>query len=153
MTVKTSSIQDRLVIVRQYLQSGNPEKALQMLDREAKQADLDLARGVCLMRLNRVDPAIDVLREIVFGRFLAIPATTPPLYKANYLTALLMKGFTQMALEIESTLKDDDHPYIAKLKGAVAEWKRSLPIHQRLMCAIKLYPNRPFKLPFLPGEV
>ncbi|MCE5186332.1 MAG: hypothetical protein LLF76_09430 [Planctomycetaceae bacterium] len=153
MTVKNANIQEKLQIVREYLKNGQPEKALQMLDREAQHTELVHARGVCLLRLHRVEAAINELRQVVFGTFVAIPASTPPLYKANYLTALLLKGYTQMALEIEQTLKAEDHAYIAKLKKAVREWKSSLPLHQRLMCALRLYPNRPFELTFPPGEV
>jgi hypothetical protein len=153
MTVKNTTIQEKLAVVRNHLNSGNPEKALQFLDKESQHPELANARGVCLMRLHKTDAALDVLREIVFGKFIAIPASTPALYKANYLTALLLKGFTQMAIEIEATLDAQDHPYIAKLKTALREWKHQLPLHRKLLCLIKLYPSQTVELPFLPGEI
>jgi hypothetical protein len=153
MTVKNTTIQEKLAVVRNLLNSGNPEKALLFLDRESQHPELANARGVCLMRLNKIDAALDVLREVVFGKFIAIPSSTPALYKANYLTALLLKGFTQMAIEIEVTLETKDHPYIGRLKESLREWKRGLPLHQKLLCLIKLYPNQTVELPFLPGEI
>jgi len=96
----TKNIEEKLTVVQNYLKSGNPEKALSLLDKETHQPELANARGVCLMRLNRIDPAFEVFKEIVFQNFICMPITTAALYKANYLTALLLKGLVSTALDI-----------------------------------------------------
>lgn len=149
----TKNIEEKLTVVQNYLKSGNPEKALSLLDKETHQPELANARGVCLMRLNRIDPAFEVFKEIVFQNFICMPITTPALYKANYLTALLLKGLVSTALGIEKTLNGDTHPYVTELKQVVRNWKRSLPWHQRLLCHINIFPNKPLPLPFEPGGI
>ena len=148
----TKIIQEKLSAIQNYLESGNPEKALCLLD-NATQPELINALGVCLMRLNKIDPALRAFRDIIFQNSICIPTTTPTLYKANYVTALLLKGFVQTALDIEKTLNKDGHPYVTELKRAVRNWKQSLPWYQRLLCYINRYPNKPLTLPFAPGGV
>lgn len=150
----TKNIEEKLAIVRNHLKSGSPEKALTLIGSEARQPELANARGVCLMRLNKIGPALEAFKEVVFQGYICMPATTPALYKANYSTALILKGLTSTALELEKSLKaDDSHPYISELKQAVQNWKKSLPWPQRLLCCMNIYPNKPLPLPFEPGGI
>lgn len=149
----TNVIQEKLTVVRNYLKSGSPEKALHLIDKETHQPELANARGVCLLRLNKIDPALEVFKEIVFQNFICIPLTTPSLYKANYLTALILKGNTQTAMDLEKTLNGSSHPYVVELKQAIQNWRRALPWYQRMLCKVNLYPNKAMKLPFVPGGI
>jgi hypothetical protein len=151
MTVKTN--QEKLSAVETLLKSGKPEKALQTIDQETHDPDLLNARGVCLLRLNKVKPAMDIFKRIVFQNFISIPPNTPPLYIANYLTALLMDGATQTALDLENYLNGSDHSYVTQLKQTMQNWKQALPWHQRILCGMNLYPNKPLALPFEPGGI
>lgn len=105
------------------------------------------------MRLGQVDAAIQILRDLAFQGQICIPSGTPPLFAANYATALLMKGYNQEALEILADLKPAQHPYIAALYDAVAEWRRGLTLFQRLCCRLRLYPKKPVSLTVLPGNL
>jgi len=149
----TKMIQEKLTAVQNYLNSGNPEKALHLLDKEIHQPELVNARGVCLLRLNKIDPALELFKGLVFQNFICMPSTTPSLYKANYLTALLLKGNTPTAFDLESTLNGSSHPYVVELKQAMLNWRRSLPWYQRILCTVNIYPNKPMKLPFEPGGI
>src|SRR4030042_4998864 len=106
MTAKT--IQEKLNDVQNYLKSANPEKALRLLGEETHQSEWANARGVCLLRLNKIDSALEVFKEIVFQGCICIPTEVPSLYKANYLTALLLKVSTSIAMGIDGTLNDND---------------------------------------------
>ncbi|MCE5339580.1 MAG: hypothetical protein LLF92_00445 [Planctomycetaceae bacterium] len=153
MTTKT--IQEKLNIIQNYLKSGNPEKALRLLGEETHQPELENARGVCLLRLNRIDSALEIFKEIVFQHCICIASTTPSLYKANYMTALLLKGSTSMAMELDGTLNDTDniHPYVVELKQLIRNFKYTLPWYQRILCYVGVYPNKSLTLPFEPGGI
>lgn len=151
MTAKTN--QEKLTAVCNLLESGNPEKALHLIDKDAHDPELLNARGVCLLRLKKIDAATEVFKEVVFQNFICIPPATPPLYIANYLTALLLKGNTQIALDLEKRLRGSDHPYVLALKQAIEAFKRTLPWYQRMLGWVGLYPDKPLPLPFEPGGV
>jgi len=143
-----------LINIRELLNTDQAEKALQLIHRTGSQLpEMKNAQGVCLLRLGRIEGAIDVLRELVFQKQLCIPENTPPLYQANYATALLLKHYNQMAIEIIKSLPNSDHPYIGQLVQAIHQWQQSLPLHQWFRCLVKLYPPTPVTLKFQPGQV
>lgn len=145
---------NRIEHVRGLLNSGKPDQALQYIDRNGQNNQpMVNARGVCLMRLGRVEAAVEVLRDLTFHGLVCIPSDTPPLYQANYATALLMKGYTQEALEILASLAPNQHPYIAALYETVAEWKKTLNVFLQLSCRIKLYPSKRIPLKYPPGDL
>jgi hypothetical protein len=151
MTSKTN--QEKLTSVCNLLNSGNPERALQLIDKDTHDPELLNARGVCLLRLKKIDPAMEAFKEIVFHNSICMLPETPALYKANYLTALIVKGSTQIALDLEKTLDGGNHPYVVALKQAMRNWKRGLPWYRRILGCVNLYPNKPLPLPFEPGAV
>lgn len=141
--------------VLRYVSAGEFEKALDVLATAGKSARLQNARGVCLMRLGRTEPAIRVFRE-----FLLNPGSTwmrpdlPTVYKANYATALLVGGHPSGALEILGEIKDAAHPSVQRLRAAIRDWEASLSFWQRLNWRFgKIEPSgRPVQLDFPPGE-
>ena len=149
----TKNIEEKLTVVNNYLKSGNPESALRLIDKETHQPELVNARGVCLLRLNKIDPALEFFKEIVFQNCICMPSTTPSLYIANYLTALILKGNTPIALDLEETLNGSSHPYVVELKQAMRKWRRALPWYQRILCKVGIYPNKPLTLQFEPGGI
>lgn len=147
-----TSISYQIEQIQKMLDSGKPREAMEYLDRlDSNNHLIQNARGVCLMRLGQADAAIQILRDLAFQGQICIPSDTPPLFAANYATALLMKGYNQEALEILAALKPAQHPYIAALYDAVAEWKRGLTLFQKLCCRLKLYPKKPISLAVPPG--
>lgn len=152
MSKQTS--QDSILYLRKLLASNEVEKAFHYIDKKgAHESELRNALGVCLMRLGETEKAVTILREVVFQNHLCIPRDTPPLFQANYATALLMKRYNQMAIEIIKTLSPSDHPYIAQLHDAVAQWRNTLPLHRRFLSKLGLYPNTRIVLNFPPGQI
>jgi hypothetical protein len=151
----TKNIQEKLNIIRNHLLSGTPEKALRLLGEQSNQPELENARGVCLLRMNRIDSAMEIFKTLVFQNCISIPSSVPSLYKANYITALLLKGNTPIAMELAETLDSPDaiHPYIADLKQLIRTFRQSLPWHRRILCYVGIYPNQALKLPFEPGGI
>ncbi len=146
--------QNTITYIQKLLASNEIEKALHYIDRKGSPTpELRNALGVCLMRLGESEKAVNILRELVFQKYLSIPRETPPLFQANYATALLMKCYNQMAIEIIETLSPSDHPYIALLHDAVAQWRNTLPLHRRFLSKLGLHPNTRIVLNFPPGQI
>lgn len=149
-----NTTQNTITYIQKLLASNEIEKALHYIDRKGDRTpEWRNALGVCLMRLGETEKAVNILRELVFQHYLSIPRGTPPLYQANYATALLMKRYNQMAIEIIKTLPPSDHPYIAQLHDAVAQWKKNLPLLRRFLSKLGLYPNTRIVLNFPPGQL
>lgn len=149
---KTS--QDTITYIQKLLASNEIEKAFHYIDRKGDRTpELRNALGVCLMRLGETEKAVNILRELVFQKYLSIPRGTPPLFQANYATALLMKRYNQMGIEIIKTLSPSGHPYIAQLHDAVAQWRKDLPLYRKFLSKLGLYPNTRIVLNFPPGQI
>jgi hypothetical protein len=134
------------------LDTGNAEKALSFIQKHgAHSPEFKNALGVCLLRLGRVEHATEVLRDLVFQKFICIPRDTPPVFQANYATALLLKKYNQMATEIIRSLPVSAHPYIAELRRCIDQWQQKLPLHQRLLCRLNSFPDAAIELPMPPG--
>lgn len=146
--------QETITYIQTLLASNEIDKALHYIDRKGDRTpELRNALGVCLMRLGETEKAVNILRELVFQKYLSIPRGTPPLYQANYATALLMKRYNQMAIEIIETLSPSDHPYIAQLHDTIAQWRNNLPLHRKFLSKLGLYPNARIVLNFPPGQL
>lgn len=154
MLTSHAPAQDKLAQIRQLLEQNQADKAMQLIEKTGTQSrELKNAFGVCLLRLGRLAGAMDVLRELIFQNSMCIPKDTPPLFQANYATALLMKNYNQMAIEIINGLPADAHPYVAALQQAIADWKKQLSLFHQFRCLLGLYPAAPVILPFPPGDV
>lgn len=143
-----------LTLIQSMLDAGNAEKAFSFIQKHgAHSPEFKNASGVCLLRLGRVEHATEVLRELVFGKLVCIPRDTPPVFQANYATALLLKKYNQMAIEIIRSLPVSAHPYIAELRRCVDQWQQKLPLHQRLLCRLNSFPAAAIELPMAPGAL
>jgi tetratricopeptide (TPR) repeat protein len=149
-----STIEDKITHVRQLLEAGQTENAIYFIEKTGLQSpDLRNALGVCLLRLGKVEKALNILQELVFQKFLSIPKGTPALYQANYATVLLLKNYNQMAIEIINGLPAAEHPYIAQLQASVARWKKQLTAFNKFRCLLGLYPDTPVTLSVQPGDL
>ncbi len=152
MNKKTS--QDSIAYIRQLLDSNEVERAFQYINKKGThKPELRNALGVCLLRLGETEKAVGILRELVFQKHLSVPKDTPPLFQANYATALLIKRYNQMAIEIIKTLSPSTHPYIGRLHDAIVGWRKNLPLYRRILFKLGLYPNTRIVLNFPPGQI
>lgn len=110
------------------------------------------AKGVCLLRLGKHDEAAKTFRGLVFpaGDIVA-PEDTPPLYVANFITAMLLKRNFEAAIPLLEHLHNDGNPYVTQLLQAARQWKRSLTWFERFRYYIGWYPDKPFPLDVPPG--
>ncbi|TWU56666.1 hypothetical protein Poly51_25830 [Rubripirellula tenax] len=89
--------------------------------------------GVCLMRMGRVDAAVDTLRSLVL-----MPGTliercdVSNAAKRNFATALLMKGLPSGALSVLAEIHEPENLMAIRLHAAIKQWEKSLPWLRRL---------------------
>jgi hypothetical protein len=155
MTTKTANTSAALQHIRELLAHDQPGEALNFITHSGNDsAEMENARGVCLLRLGRLDEAIAVLRDIVCEGLVGVPHHAPALFRANFAVALLRANRDKGgALEISDWLDGNEHPEAAKLKAAVRQWKKSLGFLGRLRCRLGLYPAKPVPLDERPGAV
>ncbi len=140
--------------LRELLEQGRPQDALKFIDHLGrKDREMENARGVCLMRLGKVEEAVSVLRDVAFGGFVCMPADSPALYQVNFATAMLLANQKDAAIPVLDKLKARKCPEAAKVGEAVQRWYKSLNVFRRCCCRMGFYPRRPVTLDFQPGEI
>ena len=78
---------------------------------------------------------------------------TPVLYQINFATAMLIANFKEGAIPILNKLNGQTYPQAAKIKDALNQWVKSLNLFQKLCYHLRIYPSKPVKIDFPPGEV
>ena len=140
--------------VRELLNKDRPEDALKFIEHlDQKTPVMENARGVCLMRLGKIEEAVSVLRDIAFQGYICIPTDTPVLYQINFATAMLLSKNNDGALDILNKLDEKEHPEISKLKEAIRGWVKGLNFIEKCGYYIGLYPNKRVTIDFAPGEI
>lgn len=114
--------------VNAMLDSGQVEQALAAIVHTGQDTPLwRNARGVCLLRLGRLDEAMRLFTHLVFAPgSVVVPEDVPPLYVANFITAMLLKKNFEAAIPPLEHLRDDGSPYVTQLLLATRQWRRSL---------------------------
>ena len=149
---KTQGTQDVLDRARNLLQQGKPQEALDAINSAGLATQpADNLRGVCLLRIGMVEQAGKVFHRLVFRSNAGMSPDTPPAYKINYATSLLLAGNLPGCNTVLNEVYDRGHPGLAQLRQAVRNWKRSLPLLQRLTLLVGVQPSKPVALDFPPG--
>ena len=141
--------------VRRLLEAGNPDAAMEAIHRSGSKAPPVMnARGVCLLRLGKFEPAVAIFRDLVFpaGSF-TMELQTPTVYQANYVLSLLLNGNPMVAMSVLGEIEDRDHPAVAKVRQAIKQWKKKLPLLSRALLLVGVCPDTPVTLDGPPGEL
>jgi len=154
-TTITNNPQAVLLRVKQMLSQGQAEQALDLLNRSGGDSPaVRNARGVCLLRMGKLDAAKNIFRDLVFpDGALAIPQRTPTVFRTNYITALLLLDNLITGISLLYQIRDETHPEVINLKFVIREWKRTFPWWRRLPMLIGYYPARSLRLGSEPGRL
>ncbi|MFZ2148750.1 MAG: hypothetical protein WAV28_16165 [Sedimentisphaerales bacterium] len=140
--------------IRELLNQGRPQDALKFIEHLGQKTSvMENARGVCLMRLGKIEEAISVLRDVAFQGHICMPSDTPVLYQINFATAMLLYNRKEGAFPILNELDEKEHQQVAKLKNAINRWVKSLNFVEKCCYHIGLLPNKPVTIDFPPGEI
>ena len=140
--------------VRELLSQGRTQDAMKFIEHLGqKTAVMENAKGVCLMRLGKIEEAVSALREIAFQGYICIPSDTPVPYQINFATAMLLANHKDGAFSILNKLDEKEYPQTATLKNAIRQWVKGLNFIEKCCYHIGLYPNKPITIDFPPGEI
>lgn len=134
--------------------SGFPDKALMMLNRMRTNTDAERnARGVCLLRLGRIEESLRQLRSLVLRTNCTwMRPELPVIYRANLCTALILAGHLVGASELLASIDEQHHPSVMRLKQTMGHWKKRLSFWQRIQWELGLEPEVSVILDFKPGD-
>jgi hypothetical protein len=142
--------------VQALLETGHPDQALVRINALGSSADLRLknARGVCLLRMGRVDGAVRTFRDFVLapGGYL-LRKDLPAIYEINLATALLLSGNVSGCLGILGEISDPDHPSAKRLSAFVHQWRSGLSLWQKLCWYVGTYAPTSVTVDFPPGDL
>ena len=155
MSTATIAPTDVLDSIRELLDQGRVEDALQLINRRGqKSAAIENARGVCLLRLGKYQQALATFRDLVFpGGSFGIDPETPTVFQTNYVTALLTLNNVVVARSILDQIEDKHHPAAVRLRSAIGKWKKSLGPLRAMLLLVGAYPDTPVRLDFPPGDI
>lgn len=148
--IKISPEASALLYNSEYLiQNDQVEQALELIGSSTARDSVPMrnARGVCLLRLGRLDEALAVFRDLYFpNNAVAAPHDTPTEIRVNYISALLMLGNVQVAASLLYSIPEQKHPAVKRLRAGIRAWKRALPWWGRILQPVGLYPESPPRL-------
>jgi hypothetical protein len=155
MATKTTHGSAALQPIRELLDHDRPGDALNLVTRSGNDSpEMKNARGVCLLRLGRLDEAISVLEEVAFRGLAGMSFDAPALFQVNFAIAMLRANRNKGgALQISDRLDGSEHPEAARLKDAVRRWKKSMGLLGIFGCRLGLYPAKPVPLDQRAGAV
>lgn len=156
MATKTANMSAALQHIRELLDQDRPDEALNIVTRSGDDSpEMNNARGVCLLRLGRLDEAVKVLQDITCqGVAAGMSHHAPSLFQVNFAIAMLRANREKGgALLISDWLNGNEHPEAARLKAAVRQWKKSIGPLGRLRCRLGAYPATPVPLDERAGAV
>jgi Flp pilus assembly protein TadD len=143
--------------VRRLLESTRVAEALQLLAScNAKDWRVQNARGVCLMRLGRIEEAIRIFRDLTLeAGSIIMKSNLDPQVQLNFATALLLdqnvEGCERVLAEIEAN-SESGLSVTEPLRSALRDRECNLTWKQKLLVWItRRHPM--VRLNFPPGEI
>ncbi|MBO0697987.1 MAG: hypothetical protein J2P46_06320 [Zavarzinella sp.] len=137
--------------VRDLLGAGRPADALAVIRAAGTRgAVAENARGVCLLRLDRISEALEVLRPLVF-RGTDIRPDAPAVVRANFATALLLDDNLDAGERVLASVAELC-PAADRLRAAIHKWRTGRGWKARLLGLLG-WSDGPVALGFPPGEL
>lgn len=135
-------------------ESGDCNEALSILRRGDQTSEaIHNAIGVCLMRLGHSDKAISKLRSMVVRPDCSwIRKDIPVLYRANFISALLVAGNVAGVRSALAEISEKSHPSIVRLQQALTNYVKSLSWWNRMNYFFGLIDDVVIPINFTPGE-
>lgn len=138
-----------------FVQAGQYEQALTLLDAEPSTPQVRNARGVCLLRLGRYEKALQLFRGLALeGSGEKVRSDLPEVYLTNLATALLLAGHPSSCLNLLAEIDHDSLPTVVGLRRAIHHWQSTLTFSERLNWWFGRLdpPHCRIVIHFLPGE-
>lgn len=148
---ESSGLRDQ---IEKLLQAGRPKKTLDVLARSKDHSSWSTnAVAVCLLRVGQTDRAIELFRNLVLSGNLLLRSDVPTTWKINFATTLLMSDNLFGCIRILRDVRDESHPSVQRLRGAIRQWEKELSLWEKIQWLLGGQPACRVRLDFPPGEL
>jgi hypothetical protein len=145
-TIPSPEAQALLAQAASLLEENKIKEAMTLLARSNIESSwIQNALAVCQLRPGNAATAVNMLRGLVLGG-LALRADAPTVFKANYAAALLAANNVAGGLAVLTEVRDEANPAVQKLRTAVARWKGTLTLWQKINWYLGGQPDVPLAL-------
>lgn len=126
-------LEPKLLHARQLMSKGEYQKALSALPSSNRDLEVRNVCAVCLMRMNRFEEAIDLLRTVSINSNINRLRDDVPLHvRINFATSLYFGGRPAGGLEALQEIKHDDHPAVKLVREHARKWVAQMSFIRRL---------------------
>lgn len=154
MELPTAEVAELLENVGAMLDSGNPRKAIELLQKSKVRSPWTVnAMAVCLMRMGDAPRAIEILKGLVVTAGVCFRTDVPTVFLTNFATALLMTHNVTGSLSALASVYDKEHPAVQRLQAAIRKWKSGFSLWQKIGWYWGNTPPEPIELDFPPGDI
>jgi len=144
-------LEPKLLHARQLMDRGEFQKALTSLPASNRDLEVRNVCAVCLMRMNRFEEAIDLLRTVSINSSINRLRDDVPVHiRINFATSLYFGGRPAGGLEALQELRCDDHPAVKLVREHARGWVAQMSFIRRLDW--KLNGIAPKQLPTPPSQ-
>lgn len=126
-------LEPKLQHARQLMAKGEYQKALTTLPSSNRDLEVRNVCAVCLMRMNRFEEAIDLLRPVAINSSINKMREDVPIHiRINFATALYFGGRPAGGLEALQEIKCEDHPSVKLVREHARNWVAQMSFLRRL---------------------
>lgn len=135
-------------------ESGQLGQALKLTTESRHNTDaIRNARGVCLLRIGRINEALNLYRSFVLPSGCTWMKPELPIeYRVNFCTSLLLTGHPIGCCDCLGEIENQQHPAVVRLRGVIVNWEGRMSWGQRMLWRIGVVPDLPIESDFVPGE-
>lgn len=152
---RSVEIDELLRAVQRSLDAGSPAKGIELIHRAKLTSPwAKNALAVCQLRLGNAKSALELLRGMVLASGgIQLRGDIPTVFKTNFAVALLLTDNVGGCLSTLGEIRENDYPAVVRLRGAIAEWRKSFGLLQTLNWYLGVPPDGPVPLRFPPGDL
>jgi hypothetical protein len=133
MLDKLLTLEPKLQRARELMAKGHFQLALEALPGASREIEVRNVSAVCLLRMQRYAPAIDILRTIALNsKTNQLREDAPDHIRINLAVALFFGGCPAGGLEAIQEINREDDPSIKMLRECVGRWVSEMSFFQRL---------------------
>ncbi|HBJ35334.1 MAG TPA: hypothetical protein DDZ51_11395 [Planctomycetaceae bacterium] len=144
-------LEPKLQHARQLMAKGDYQKALTTLPSSNRDLEVRNVCAVCLMRMNRFEEAIDLLRPVTVNSSIHKMREDVPIHiRINFATALYFGGRPAGGLEALQEIGCEDHSAVKLVREHARHWVAQMSFIRRIDW--RLNGIAPKKLPAPPSQ-
>lgn len=154
-TPTTPEVETLLANIARMLEEGDATRALgTILNSKLRNPWILNAAGVCHLRLDNAEPAMQMFRGLVISPSgILLRSDVPMVFKVNFAAALLATDNVKGCLGVLREIGDDAHPTAPKLYAAIQRWKSGFSTLQKVNWFFGGVPDGPVPVDFPLGDL